>query len=161
MPRLFGNFLQNAYVTSDMDRAKAVFAEDYGVSKFADIDNCFEVKTPAGVGELDLKIALAFIDDLQIELIQPMGGSAVGLYSDILPDDEFAIRFHHSCFVIPGPKQAWSDFRKIVDQRGMTVAVEADLGIVQFCYLDTRKTTGHYSEYIWSSEDIQAQVPRN
>lgn len=161
MPRLFGNFLQNAYVTSDMDKAKAIFAKDFGVSQYADIDNSFEVKTPNGVGTLDLKISLAFIDNLQVELIQPLGGSAASLYSDILPKDEFAILFHHCCFVIPGPKDAWAEFRKKVDERDMTVAIEADLGIVQFCYLDTRKTTGHYSEYLWASEDIQSLVPRN
>lgn len=160
-PRMFGNFLQNAYVTSDMDKAKAVFAEEYGISRYADIDNQFDVNTPNGVRSLDLKISLAFVDNLQVELIEPVGGTAVGLYADILPKDEFAILFHHTCFVIPGPLQAWKDFREYVDQRNMTVAIEADMGIVNFCYLDTRKTTGHYCEYLWASEDIQSQVPRN
>lgn len=161
MPRFFGNFLQNAYITSDMAQAKAVFAKNYDVVNYVDIDNAFDVKTPSGIQSLDLKIALAFVDNLQVELIEPVGGSAIGLYADILPKDEFAIRFHHSCFVIPGPKQAWFDFREEVDKRGMTVAIEAELGPVNFCYVDTRETTGHYCEYLWAGEDITSFVPRN
>ena len=159
--RLFGNFLQNAYVTSDMDKAKGVLTEQYGISKYADIDNAFEVQTPTGSGTLDLKIALAFVDNLQVELIQPLGGSMVGLYADILPENEFAIRFHHSCFIIPGEVENWHAFRRHVDEKKMTVAIEADLDIARFCYVDTRETTGHYCEYLWAAQDIQSQVPRN
>lgn len=161
MQRLFGHFLQNAYVTNDRDRAKSEFAEQYGVKQFIDIDNSFEVITPEGLKDLELKISLAFIDGLQVEIIEPMGGSASLLYQQSLPSDEFRIVFHHSCFVIPGSKEEWFKFRKQVDERGITVAIEAELGPVNFCYLDTRKALGHYCEYIWSADDIQSMVPRN
>lgn len=104
---------------------------------------------------------MAFADNLQLELIEPLGGSAISLYQDILPEKDFAIRFHHVCFMIPGPVDAWHEFRQAVDNRGSTVAIEADLGIVQFCYLDTREDLGHYCEYLWASEDIMSDVPRN
>jgi len=46
-PRLFGNFFQHGYVTSDMAEAKAVFEKQYGVSQYLDIDNALQACRPS------------------------------------------------------------------------------------------------------------------
>ncbi|MFA5495479.1 MAG: hypothetical protein WC247_11930 [Porticoccaceae bacterium] len=160
-PRLFGNFFQHGYVTNDMARAKSVFAEQYGVNHYIDIDNAFEVRTPDGPRTLDLKIALAYVDDLQVELIEPVAGSAIEMYRQVLPTKGFGIVIHHMAYVIPGPEEAWHEFRGRIGNDTYPIAIEAEVGPVKFAYIDTRKTTGHYSEYLWMAEDINAMVPRN
>lgn len=160
-PRLFGNFFQHGYVTSDMAEAKAVFEKQYGVSQYLDIDNALEVHTPAGLQTLDLKISLAYVDNLQVELIQPVGGSAADLYRQVLPATGFAIAIHHMGFLIEGPEENWHAFRSHIGNDRYPIAIEAEVGPVRFAYIDTRSTTGHYSEYLWMSQDVNAMVPRN
>ncbi|MAT51400.1 MAG: hypothetical protein CMK32_09490 [Porticoccaceae bacterium] len=160
-PRLFANFFQHGYITNDMARAKRVFADTHNVRDYVDIDNAFEVNTPAGVKTLDLKISLAYVDELQVELIEPVGGSAADLYRQVLPASDFAIVIHHMAYMITGPEENWHAFRRQVGNPTYPIAIEAEIGPVKFLYLDTRKTTGHYSEYLWASEDINAMVPRN
>lgn len=160
-PRLFGNFFQHGYVTNDMAKAKSVFAEQYGVSQYIDIDNAFDVQTPDGPRTLDLRIALAYVDDLQVELIEPVGGSAAEMYRQVLPANDFGIVIHHMAYVIPGPEEAWHEFRRQLGNDTYPIAIEAEIGPVKFAYIDTRRTTGHYSEYLWMAEDINAMVPRN
>lgn len=160
-PRLFGNFFQHGYVTNDMVRAKALFASQFGVSQYIDIDNALDVLTPEGPRTLDLKISLAYVDNLQVELIEPRGGSAADLYRKVLPANEFAVVIHHMAYLIPGPEEAWHEFRRHIGNDTYPIAIEAEVGPVKFAYIDTRKSTGHYSEYLWMSEDINAMVPRN
>lgn len=160
-PRLFGNFFQHGYVTTDMAQAKAVFEKQYGVSQYLDIDNTLDVHTPSGLKTLDLKISLAYVDNLQVELIQPVGGSAAELYSQVLPASGFGLVIHHMGYMITGPEENWHEFRRQIGNDTYPIAIEAEVGPVKFAYIDTRKTTGHFSEYLWMAQDINAMVPRN
>lgn len=159
--RLFSNFFQQAYVTTDLDRAKERFAEQFGVAAWFDMHAPTEMRTPAGPGIADLKIALAFVGDLQLELIEPVGGPAAKLYAECLPADRFAIKFHHQGFRVPGSRDDWNAFRAAIGNERYPIAIEGDLDFVQFAYVDARADLGHYLEYIWADRDIDAVVPRN
>lgn len=159
--RMFSNFLQHAYVTTDMEQAKKVFAQDFGVKDYFQFDSSMELKTPRGIEHAELKIALAFVGELQIELIQPLSGPGVQLYQEVLPKTGYGLVFHHFAYMVPGPRSAWDEFRATVGTEKHPIAIEGDLGFVQFVYLDHRAQLGHYSEYMWAEYDVHAQVPRN
>lgn len=159
--RMFANFHQHAYVTTDIEHAKQVFAKDFGVKDYLQFDSSLELKTPRGIEHAELRIALAFVGELQIELIQPLGGPGAKLYREVLPETGYGIKFHHFAYMVPGPRSAWDEFRASVGSGAHPIAIEGDLDFVQFLYLDHRAQLGHYSEYVWAAHDIHASVPRN
>ena len=75
---------QNAYVTSDLDRAMAIWRDEFGVSRF----HVFENDAPGLVSspEYRMKIALANVGGVEIELIEPLPGQAP-LHAEVLPTD--------------------------------------------------------------------------
>ncbi|MDB6060609.1 MAG: hypothetical protein JWM78_712 [Verrucomicrobiaceae bacterium] len=159
--RPFANFLQHAYVTTDIEQAKSIFAKDFGVKDYFQFDSNMELKTARGLEHAELRIALAFVGDLQIELIQPLSGPGMKLYQEVLPETGYGLKFHHFAYLVPGPREAWTEFRATVGNETHPIAIEGDLGFVQFLYLDHRAQLGHYSEYMWAEYDVHAQVPRN
>jgi hypothetical protein len=158
--RMMGQFFQHGYATTDIEHAKRVFAEDYGVKSFFQFDSSLELKTPRGVEHADLKIALAFVDNLQVELIEPSGPGA-RIYTETLPTTGFGLVLHHLAFMLPGPIDTWHEFRAGVGNDKHPLAIEGDLGFVKFLYLDERPRLGKYLEYLWAERDIHAHVPRN
>jgi hypothetical protein len=155
-----GQFFQHGYATTDIEYAKRQFAENYGVHSFFQFDSSLDLQTPRGREHADLKIALAFVDNLQVELIEPSGPGA-RLYTEVLPASGFGLVLHHLAFMLPGPIDTWNTFRASVGDAGHPIAIEGDLGFVKFLYLDERPRLGKYLEYLWAGQDIHAQVPRN
>lgn len=162
-PRLFGQHFQTAYVTNDMDQARQVFADEYAVKDFFFMQNQMEVTTPSGVELCELKIAMANVDGLQVELIEPVSGAGSRLYSEVLPASGFGMVFHHLGFLLPGldDEALWQEFRSQVGNARYPIAIEGDMGVARFLYLDTRRDLGHYSEYIWQKQDLFGAVPNN
>jgi hypothetical protein len=159
--RMLANFLQHAYVTTDIEYAKKMFARDFGVKDFFQFDSSMELQTPRGLEHAELKIALAFMGDLQIELIEPNATPGAKLYREVLPDSGYGLVLHHFAYWVPGELSAWEEFRAGVGNDKHPIAIEGDLGAIKFVYLDHRKQFGHYSEYLWAEYDVNAQVPRN
>lgn len=164
--RLLAEFFQHAYVTNEMTRAKRQFAERWGVRSFLEFESALELETPRGTENAHLKIALAFVGALQIELIEPLGGPATRIYQDVLPASGYKVVSHHFAYQIPGRGSAgWRQFRDSIGTVDYPIAIEGHLqnayGEVRFVYLDTYAELGHYSEYVWSTYDINAPVPRN
>jgi hypothetical protein len=155
-----GRHHQNAYVTNDLDRALKVYADHYGVPKF------FELQLPPNLdgSPLPLRIALANVGGVEIELIQPL--APVPLYADVLPKDgSFAIVFHHICMRIEGDLGAWERHRKQINASEHRIALEGGLGdLLRYVYTDERSRLGHYLEHLWYSAQLltqmDAQVPR-
>lgn len=85
---------QVAYVTNDIDAAIEVFRSEFDTPGFYVFTN---VGTGSDEGGPQLKIGLARVGGVEIELIEPIGDTAP-LFKDVLPaGGEFAIRFHHVC----------------------------------------------------------------
>jgi hypothetical protein len=142
---------QNGYVTRNLDKAMEVFKRQYGVENFFVHEGPTPIKTPAGETFMDMRIAMGWVGHLQYELIQPVSGY-VDCYREALPDDD-SVRFHHICMRVPN----WEAFRNEVDQKGLKVVHEGGMpGKLQFIYLDTRATLGHYLEYTWSTPEMWA-----
>jgi extradiol dioxygenase family protein len=162
---LLANFFQHAYVTNDMARARRQFADRWGVHSFLEFESALELRTPRGTEPAQLKIALAFVGELQVELIEPLGGPGARIYQQALPTADYRVVSHHFGYRLPRTAEAWPQFRERVGTGQYPLAIEGHIrteyGEVRFVYLDSYAELGHYSEYVWASYDIDAAVPRN
>jgi hypothetical protein len=153
---------QIAYVTNDMDKACEVFARDYGVESFFHLSDGKE-PSPALPG-LRLKLALAHVNGIEIELIEPTDGTK-NIYSDVLPEDgHFVLVMHHVCIRITGGIENWNRHRAALDQDKHPIVIQGSLpDVVEFFYTDERSRLGHYLEHVWLSpatlEMMAQQIP--
>ena len=148
---------QVAYVTNDMERALAVFRDQYDVPSF----HVFANDVP-GLIQSDgarLKIALALVGGVEIELIEPQGDSAP-LFSAILPEDgSFAIRFHHVAYRIDGTLADYEAHLASLDAAVHPVVWHGAMGeMMRFAYTDERAMLGHYVEHVWMDPALFAQL---
>jgi hypothetical protein len=147
---------QIAYVTNDLDAAAALFERDYGAPGFYKFDNA-QVAQP---GDPQLRIGLARVGGVEIELIEPVGATAP-MFSRPLPEDrsEFAIRFHHVAIRIEGSLDDWERHRAAIDTRLHPIAFQGALGdLLRFFYTDERTVLGHYVEHVWMSPELLEQL---
>jgi hypothetical protein len=155
---------QIAYVTNDLDAAIALFERDYGAPGFFVFSN-----VPPGVENPEgpvLKIALAKVGGVEIELIEPQGDSAP-LFSDPLPaGPDLAIVFHHVAMRIDGPLANWDRHVASIDTAKHKIVFGGAMGDdLRYFYTDERSALGHFVEHVWMSPTILAQmaaaVPHN
>jgi len=155
--RLNSQHSQVAYVTNDREAAARLFEDEYGVPgffHFSNIDNGLEI----GNGP-QLKIALARVGGVEIELIEPIGDTAP-LFKDVLPGGPgLAIRFHHVAIRIDGPKENWEAHLASIDFARHPIVFEGELGEdLRFLYTDERAALGHYVEHVWMSPRLFAEM---
>lgn len=139
---------QNAYVTRDLDKAIDAFTKLHGVTGFSTLEADFPLKTPQGEKLARMRVGMAWVDDLQIELIQPVSGHT-GVYDAYLPADEADAtpRFHHVA--------VWRDdlsaMRAEIARLGLPVVFEGEGAGIHYALLDARRSLGHYLEYVWAT----------
>ena len=138
---LKGHF-QNAYVVRDIDRACAMLRTRHAIGEFIRFDAQFEARGFWGRGPHRMKIALAWIDQLQIELIESV--TDPGMLYGPQPVSE-GLQFHHVGFRVTD----WDRFRHAIDADGLPVAMEGAVDGCRFLYVDARDSLGHYLEYVW------------
>jgi glyoxalase/bleomycin resistance protein/dioxygenase superfamily protein len=147
---------QVAYVTNDLDAAAALLEQQYGVPGFYK----FDTTGVAQPGDPQLRIGLARVGGVEIELIEPQG-SASNLFSDALPPSGAAlsIRFHHVAIRIDGALENWQRHRAAIDTASHPIVYQGALGeMLRYFYTDERPTLGHYVEHVWMSPDLLAQL---
>jgi len=148
---------QNAYVTNDLDRAQAIWRDQYGVSEFY----VFENNAPGLVSspEYRMKIALANVGGLEIELIEPVPGLAP-MHAEVLPDDgSFAMAFHHIAMRIHGDLSGFEEHMASLESVANPVVWRGEMGdVMQFAYTDQRATLGHYVEHVWFDPAMYEQM---
>jgi hypothetical protein len=157
----FSNFFQIAYVTTDFDRCLEVFRERYGIGSFFEIRNG-EMETNPGA-RAQIHVGFAWAGDVQIEIIEPLGG-ADAIYRDALPaGDGFAMRFHHICQRVES-EQAFEELLQLIAKNDLKIAGRGEHeGMVRYLYLDERAELGHYLEHTYhtpAGEKMFEQVPR-
>ena len=155
---LLANVWQLGYVTTDLDRAIEVMADEFGLT------HC--VKLPAGGATFlagdepapwEARFAMGARGGLIVELIEPLGGE-VGFYRRLLPEDHsFAIRFHHVATFIPTGDEEWERVRALLARSGLrydyTVLIPDR---VRAGYVDTTAKLGHMIEVCQlQREDIE------
>lgn len=145
----FGNFHQVAWITPDLDRSIEMFREVYGIPSFFAMDQEFDAVVGERKGVMKLRFALANVDGVELELVQPKGGIDA-IYRDVLPSDgSFANVFHHVCVKVNGTLEDWE--RHLAGlHAGRKVYLQGDVGPgARFVYTDERPFLGHYMEHVW------------
>jgi hypothetical protein len=137
-PLRFEQF-QVAYVTSDIDRACAVFGERYGLRAFRRLEG------PLKEGG-QIRIEIAWAGATLYELVWAEGpGSA--FYADRLPAGRFAIRHHHLGFLVPD-EESWDGLQAQIAQGGWQVMLRTEVpGFMKACYIAAPELD-HYLEYL-------------
>lgn len=147
---------QVAYVTNDLARATTVLGERYGIADYYYIR---DVQPPFG-GRMD--IALAWAGNINIEIIQA-SGNRESFYERRLPQNEFAIAFHHLGYRVAGAEE-WRQLLADVERTGHEIVYGgSDPSGLDFIYIEVPEL-GHYLEWIWPRQawiDLFNSVPRN
>jgi hypothetical protein len=149
-----GAFRQVAYVTNDLDRALAQFAET-GVRRFLQFrDRDFDVGPNAAVR---CHIGMALSGGVEIEVIEPLGG-ADAIYREFLSGPDFMLRFHHVAYTLPS-LEALTALKAEMRAAGRAIPVEgvAPEGVTYF-YGDLRQPFGHYIEYVCGTPEYEAAM---
>jgi hypothetical protein len=142
-----GQHFQNGYVTRDIDQAMGLLQAKCGLHRVASFEVPVEVSTPYGCGIAVSRLAFIWVNNLQIELIQPVSG-LVDIYTERLPSGA-GIGLHHVCMRIAD----WDDFRARAEQGAFPVVLEGGSDVLKFLYLDARDVLGHYLEYVWMTPE--------
>lgn len=148
---------QLGYVTNDLDQAMAALKKAYGVPSFFEMTNVRPGHDAANMPVL--KIALAVVGGVEIELIEPVGATAP-VFSDALPPGkDLAIVFHHVATRIDGPLANWEAHVASLDFARHPAAFQGEMGdMLRYIYTDERRTLGHYVEHVWMSPELLSQM---
>jgi hypothetical protein len=155
----YGELFQMSYITRDLDAAMAHARAEMGVSHFDTTEAEVDVLTFGKVRPLKIRAAFANIGRNQFEIIQPVSGP-VEVYTDEVDLSKHILNFHHIAIAIRGGIAQWrallDEVRASGDEFALLSPVEiSDDDKVGFCYVDTRKRIGHYTEYLWVDEAIK------
>lgn len=154
----YGDLVQMSYVTRDMDAAIAHAAAELGITGFSRSESEIEVLSFGRKRPLGVKAAIANIGARQFEIIQPVSG-AIEIYTDEVDLSGHILNFHHIAIAVPGPRSAWDALLEEVRASGdefayLFPAVASPDDKLCFCYVDTRRRLGHYTEYLWADPSL-------
>ena len=141
---------QVAYATGDIDRAAEFFSARFGIPCFRVSRN---VRIQTTSGDANCHFALAQIGGVQLELIEPAGGSDA-VYRDLIGTNQAVntIRLHHfGCLIRDAA--AWREVVSEIRTEGFATPVCGDFGgMMHYLYADTRDSLGHYLEYMYQTD---------
>jgi hypothetical protein len=131
---------QIGYVTNDMERACAVFAERFGIRDYQSAGGGLD-----GGGHMNAK--LVWVGEVMYELIEATGPGSE-FYTKVLDPDQFSIRFHHSGFFVYDDP-SWRALQEDVATRGWKVWQNRAIdGFIRIFYAEVPEL-GHCLEYIF------------
>lgn len=152
-------FFQVCYVTNDLARAREVLAERHGVLRMQVLTDMEMPSEPGTVVDL----GGAFVGDTMVELIHPKSGRGT-LYHDWVAEDRFQLRLHHLGHLIKDADE-WAALCVAIEHGREKVASKGHFGdLLEYVYVDTRESLGHYLEYVYckpAGEAFFAAMPRN
>lgn len=151
----FSGFFQFGYVTRNVDAAVATFREKFGPVEFL-------INAPQpidGRASPTRRIALAYIDDIMTEIIEPDPAQET-IYDHAVPATEGPIQLHHFGYLIDDHAAMLERLRTM----GYAVPLYGSMpGALDYSYADTRADLGVFSEFIRLDEGGRAffdTVPR-
>ncbi len=147
----FLNHYQNAYVTRDIAKGIAFMESRFGVHDLAPIDLELDVVTPQGPVKLAMRLAVAWVGRLNVELIQPLSG-CVDHYTHSLPADteDFSPRFNH----IAMRRDDLGSVRSEIESLNLPILFEGSFDGLCYIYVDARSELGHLLEYVWATPQV-------
>lgn len=151
---MMGRHYQNAYVTRNVDKAVETFRERADVRSLLSFEVPVQLWTPHGSGSGLQKLGFVWIEDFNIELIEPKEGDVLAIYRNALPDDD-RLAFHHVCHRVDD----WQEFTARAENQPAPLVLKGGTpGVLEFAYLDTRQWLGHYTEYVWMTPERWGQM---
>jgi len=129
----------SAWVTNDLDRALEIFSRRYGIGDFTFIEG----PSPEGG---HIRVAFAWAGGQVLEIICA-SGPGFDFYNDILPVDEFAIRFHHLGFVVHDDA-GWRQLEEELAESGWPIVYSTLTHDFIDAYYIEAPELGHYLEYV-------------
>jgi hypothetical protein len=156
MSRLLSGFFQHGYVTPDLDRAMAEYRARFDVTDFW----VFDTIAARPDDPHPNRVALAWIGDVMVELIQPLREPAP-LYAPEMPAQ--GIRLHHLGYRIDDQAR-WDEVMARLAVEAMPIVRSGGNDSFQYAYADARGALGHCLEFVWSKAgkpDFFVPVPRN
>ena len=144
-----------AYVTNDLDQALAILTARYGLAEFSFLEGAM----PSG-GQI--RVAFAWAGGQIYEVICASGPGA-GFYNALLPEDEFAIRFHHLGFVVYDAA-GWAQLEQEIAAGQWQVVHSTLTGDFIDAHYIAAPELGHYLEYVRPFQaglEFYAKVPEN
>jgi hypothetical protein len=141
---LFGEMMQIAYVTNDIDAATSYLETTLGIARFR-INRGSSLGGRIHVGgelvdEWVIDAALAYSGATNIEVIRPVSG-AVALYRSGIRHGAL-LTLHHLGFRVDDFDAA----TRVVERAGRAWAQNGTFGDIRFGYLDFTAELGHYVE---------------
>jgi hypothetical protein len=156
-------FVQLGYVTNDLDRARAAFAETMGVHDFFVWNNApVHMQLYGEPASSVLNLGFAWSADTMIELIMPVSG-AVDVYLPGIEGPDFALKLHHIGQGVDGTEADFDARLNAEVARGHPLVNVSRASMGSYTLLDSRKTSGLYMEYLWNNADglkFFAEIPR-
>ncbi len=129
----------SAWVTNDLDRAMEIFTSRYGVHEFTFIEG----DSPQGG---HIRVAFAWAGGQVLEIISA-SGPGYEFYNEMLPDGEFAIRFHHLGYII-FDDAGWRQLEQELSDGDWPIAFSTlDHNFIDAYYIKAPEL-GHYLEYV-------------
>lgn len=129
----------SAWVTNDLDQALEIFTDRYGVREFTFIEG----GNPDGG---HIKVAFAWAGGQVLEIISA-SGSGFEFYNEMLPDDDFGIRFHHLGFLIED-EAGWRQLEQELKDGHWPIVFSTLTGDFIDAYYIEAPEFGHYLEYV-------------
>jgi len=157
MQGLLHGFFQLGYVTTDLDAALAVYRERFAAPRFWVFDNAAARPDDPHPN----RVALAWIGETMVELIQPIREPSP-LYASALPAK--GVRLHHLGYLVRDEAR-WNEVMAGLQREAMRIDRHGKVGeALEYVYADAQAQLGHYLEYVWvktGQPDFFSGVPRN
>lgn len=155
----YGKLFQMSYVTRDMDAAVAHAEREIGISGIKVSQSTVEVLSYGEPAQLTVKAGIANAGANQFEIIEPIAGP-IGIYTDEVDLGAHILNYHHIAIAVTGPYAEWErlleDVRASGDEFALLYPAQADpRAKLCFCYVDTRKRIGHFTEYLWVAPSMR------
>jgi hypothetical protein len=156
----YGDLFQMSYITRDMAAAIAHCREQLGMENFTEPSTSeIEVLSYGRKRMLSVCASMANIGRHQFEIIQPISG-AIEIYTDEVDLSGHIVNYHHIAIAVRGPYAEWEKLLAEVRASGdefafLFPAEPSPDDKLSFCYVDTRKRLGHYTEFLWVDESLK------
>lgn len=135
---------QISYVTDDVDAFVERLRDRFGVQHMT-VRHDHSRSSPLSSGAI-LHMALAWIDDVMIEVIQPHPDKP-SIYGDSLNGREGGVGALHHIGLAMTQFAEWEEGERMVSALGLPVEITGGAGPLRYSYPDARPGLGHYLEF--------------